>query len=728
MFRTVKKYDYKAKRVFFEDGNDIECNIKFFPVDQHDKILIDVERINSWSDVKQLRVEYCKDRLISFLFKSAMFTKHDRADKDYLLSLSKSCMSGSMKGGEDREIFDKLAEFSEKSQIREIKRLIVELCGSSVSSNPMFHQYCVTLMNIVYSKWIKRRLYVLGFDDRDIQNCLYGPRDTYNMLFERKISPFALIFCNSEHSAEENKKNLKLCSTVCERLNEEVTVSSYIFYDILASIQKHCLANRLTYMKYEDYRKLVIKYKEKLEEAVGEELEECEIDRELMFRYELVIEEEARVYTFYLKNVEDVCYNFLNQCWEPMSIFKGDIGDDPELTEEQMSAIRTALACRVSIMTGGPGCGKTKTISKLVNLLSANIPGSRIQLASPTGKSIYRIKESCSDIAFGGYGILEPATIDSLICKKEFEHFNFLIIDEVSMLSEYLFSRFVRKYNHRYHIFFVGDDKQLPAIGVGCLLNSLLRANVYPVTTLTKNFRCRGTNNAVYENILSLEKDCKFTMREGFSVKHTGGNFNKDLDEILKCVGSLTKKYGTDGVKVLSFFNDIVPSANEFFISNFVDKVKHSNMLLPGVEVYVNENIYTEEINLYNGTIGKIKAVDEKEGTVTVSIRLSKNIERDVIFGKGTKISIGNLTPNYCFTVHKSQGSEYDAIILYCRSVDKAAPDDFFNLNILYTAISRAKSEVVVMGDLRVIEKCMNNGFIEYDDHLAERLMNRKME
>ena len=727
MFRTVKKYDYKAKILFFEDGGELNCNINFFPVDQYDKILTKSDKLNSWSDVK-LRVDYCKERLIGFFFKSSLFTKHVAEDKNFLWSLSKTCMSGFTKGGNDRELFDKLAEFSEKSQIKEIKRLITEICGSSVSSNPMFHPYCITLMGMIYSRWIKRRLHVIGFDDRDIQNCLYGPRDTYNMLFERKISPFALIFCNSEHSSEENKKNLKLCSTICERLDEEVTAASYIFYDILASIQNHCLSNKLTYMKYENYRKLISRYKEKLEEAVGEELEECDIDRELMFRYELVIEDESRVYTFYLKNVEDVCYNFLNQCWEPMSIFKADIADDPELTEEQMSAIRTALSCRVSIMTGGPGCGKTKTISKLVNLLSNVVPGSRIQLASPTGKSIYRIKESCSDIAFGGYGILEPATIDSLICKREFEHFNFLIIDEVSMLSEYLFSRFVRKYNHKYHIFFVGDDKQLPAIGVGCLLSSLLRAGVYPVTTLTKNFRCQGTNNAVYENILSLEKDCKFTMKEGFSVKHTGGNFNKDMTEILACVGSLTKRYGTEGVKVLSFFNDIVPNMNEIFISNFVDKVKHSNILLPGVEVYVNENIYTDKINLYNGTVGKIKAVDEKEGTVTVSIKLSKTVTRDVDLGKKSKISIGNLTPNYCFTVHKSQGSEYDAIVLYCRTVDKNAPDDFFNLNILYTAISRAKSEVVVMGDLRVIEKCMNNGFIKYDDHLAERLADRKVE
>lgn len=727
MFRTVKKYDYKAKIIFLEDGGELNCNINFFPVDQYDKILTKGDKINSWSDVK-LKIDYCKGRLINFFFKSSLFTKHSAEDKNFLWSLSRTCMSGFTKGGNDKELFDKLAEFSEKSQIKEIKRLIVEICGSSVSSNPMFHPYCITLMGMIYSRWIKRRLYLLGFDDRDIQNCLYGLRDTYNMLFERKISPFALIFCNSEHSAEENKKNLKLCSTVCERLDEEVTAASYIFYDILASIQNHCLSNKLTYMKYRNYRKLISKYKEKLEEAVGEELEECDIDKELIFRYELVIEDESRVYTFYLKNVEDVCYNFLNQCWEPMSTFKINVDDDPELTGEQMSAIRTALSCRVSIMTGGPGCGKTKTISKLVNLLSNNVPGSCIQLASPTGKSIYRIKESCSDIAFDDYNILEPATIDSLICKKEFEHFNFLIIDEVSMLSEYLFSRFVRKYNHRYHIFFVGDDKQLPAIGVGCLLNSLLRANTYPVTTLTKNFRCQGTNNAVYENILSLEKDCKFTMKEGFSVVHTGGNFNKDLTEILTCVGGLTKKYGTDGVKVLSFFNDIVPGMNEIFISNFVDKVKHSNVLLPGVEVYVNENIYTDKINLYNGTVGKIRTVNEKEGTVTVSIRLSKSVTRDIIFGKESKIPVGNLTPNYCFTVHKSQGSEYNAVVLYCRTVDKNAPDDFFNLNILYTAISRAKSEVIVMGDLRVIKKCMDNGFIKYDDHLAERLADRKVE
>ena len=151
MFRTVDKYDYKAKRVFFEDGGDVICNIKFFPVDQYDKLSIRGTKINSWSDI-ELKVEYSKDRLIGFLFKSALFTKHEKQDKNYLWDLSKNCMAGATRGGNDREVFDKLVEFSEKSQIRGIERLLVELCGSSVSSNPMFHPYCLTLMGIIYSK------------------------------------------------------------------------------------------------------------------------------------------------------------------------------------------------------------------------------------------------------------------------------------------------------------------------------------------------------------------------------------------------------------------------------------------------------------------------------------------------------------------------------------------------------------------------------------------------
>lgn len=377
---------------------------------------------------------------------------------------------------------------------------------------------------------------------------------------------------------------------------------------------------------------------------------------------------------------------------------------DIKADETQKVAIKNAILNSVSILTGGPGTGKTTTCKNIVHIFADKLRRS-IYLAAPTGKAAQRMGEQI------GQGI-DSQTIHRMLGAKnyffEYNEYNQMavgvyIIDESSMLDIFIADALLKAIPNGSTLIFVGDKDQLQSVGAGDVLRDILKSEVFNISTLKKPHRYEngadiGVNAAlINEGKLpdltgTFEKNSNFI----FIRKQEDGEI---LSEILNVVNKLNKEMDVpfSDIQVLSpqknklvgvdtLNMNLRPIFNPFYseMESMNPKPKFYN----GDRVMHIENDYEKE--LFNGDVGYVSKYDiEDESFDFNEIISGRSVSMD-------KSNMYNIVMAYAMTVHKSQGSESPYIIIPLSANHSYT----LNRNNIYTGVTRAKKMVILIGDI----------------------------
>ncbi len=381
------------------------------------------------------------------------------------------------------------------------------------------------------------------------------------------------------------------------------------------------------------------------------------------------------------------------------------------LTEGQSQALDVLLNHRVAVLTGGPGVGKTTLVRALFETLS--VKEWSLALAAPTGRAARRLAEACDH---------EASTIHRLLRFNphtgQFEHhrdnplpLDALLIDEASMVDMVLMRDLLRALPPHARFLLVGDADQLPSVGAGDVLRSIVDSEAIPVARLHEILRQKEGSTivqAAHRVLTGQEPEFQKSEGEGaFFVPKERGQDAQDL--ILDLVQRrLPQTYGLDArrdIQVLAPMHRGVLGVQE--LNRKLKEALNPTGELdlgPGDRVLQTENDY--ELEVFNGEIGTV---------VTASAdKLSVQYPDRVVHYAGAARS--QLTLAYAITVHKSQGCEFPAVILPLAMQHSL----LLRRNLFYTAITRAKQVLVVVGDPRALRRAVEVGTVERRRSLLE--------
>lgn len=361
--------------------------------------------------------------------------------------------------------------------------------------------------------------------------------------------------------------------------------------------------------------------------------------------------------------------------------------NDEIICTTQEEAIQNALTHSISIITGGPGTGKTYTINKIVAELEKR--HFSYCLLAPTGKAADRMGEVTGK---------ETSTIHRKLglTISEYKEPNmieedYIIIDEFSMIDIELAKVLFDNISDFSKIVIVGDVNQLPSVGVGNILNDLIDSNLIKTTKLSRVFR-QQQNSGILENSYNIidEKDINLSYDDfkfidtddiDFIQDYIIKNYNKDTTQILcsQHGGAL----GTDAINLL--------------LQNKQDDEQTFQ-----TRDKVIQTINNYELGVFNGNIGTIEEIRQEVilGELQTIIKVNfENVNKIIEYDNSNS---KELELAYALTIHKSQGSEFDKVIIPIVNTDEF----LLNKNLIYTGITRGKKEVILIGDFETFEKC----------------------
>lgn len=366
---------------------------------------------------------------------------------------------------------------------------------------------------------------------------------------------------------------------------------------------------------------------------------------------------------------------------------------------KQKEAVEMAARNRFCVLTGGPGTGKTFTLNAIDYALRHLDTRGSIMYTAPTGKAARRIAESTGNKAYTLHKVLK-ITQDNLSPSTVYA--NIITVDEVSMLDVDVACALFDGLMPNARLILVGDVDQLPSVGPGAILRDLILSGIVPVTKLLKTFRQKGESLIIdnMKNIrdgiqhLDVGKDFIITRPSEIQGHYDNESF------LLGCYIAKARQYGIDDVALLTPYRQVKYNTGADHMNNVIQAaINHSVKGLSdhGVKFLLNDRVMQLENRkeCANGDVGKIVEVGAKGITVqyidgTVDYE-SKNLNQ--------------LSLAYALSVHKSQGSEYKAVIS-CMLNEHAA---MLQRNLLYTAVTRAKKDFILLGDDEAIRTAINN-------------------
>lgn len=410
-----------------------------------------------------------------------------------------------------------------------------------------------------------------------------------------------------------------------------------------------------------------------------------------------------------------------------------------ELAPEQRDAAYTALGSDCMVLTGGPGTGKTTAINAIIELLE-DLKLS-IALAAPTGRAAKRLSEVTGREAKTIHRLLGTQMgkggVHAFVHNEENPlTAEVIILDEVSMMDTLLTASFLKAVKHGARLILVGDSDQLPSVGAGNVLRDIAASGVVPVIKLTKIFRQAEESliivNAHKINRGELPDLSSKTSDFFFLARRSAENTAATIADLYK--NRLPKSYGIDpitDIQVLSpsrkGINGTV-NLNKLLQMNINPpspaKAEHAyggTIFREGDKVMQTKNNYDmvysraggeDGMGIYNGDMGVIKEINEQDKYMTIVFDEDKSV--DYPFA-----ALDELESAYAVTVHKSQGNEFPFVIMPACSF---APM-LMNRNLLYTAVTRAKEMVILVGsEISIRNMTMNTRSDDRFTGLCERL------
>ena len=426
-----------------------------------------------------------------------------------------------------------------------------------------------------------------------------------------------------------------------------------------------------------------------------------------------------------LKNENRIVHHLNRLVSEPKSSFfnPSDIDDMLDLFEvqtktklasRQREAIRMALTSPVSIITGGPGTGKTHTLRAMIHCIRELEPSSLIRMCAPTGKAATRAEELSGLPASTIHRMLQIYHPSGEIQEEDLAG-NFLIIDEYSMVDAYLCGKLFRAANSGMRIVIVGDYNQLPSVGPGLVLRDFIKSGKISTVILNQIYR-QGKMSIIPVNAQRVISAKRSKVDQLEFSKCKGGEFyiieeeniSNILGKIQKSVSRLHHKYGYD-IKDIQVLTPVKrgklgsESLNVLFQDEFFDANTLPYIEIDGKKFFKGDKVIHVKNNsdkfIFNGEVGTVTSLHyQSDHMLTVTYPGNKDVDYSLSMLQELELAYG-------LTVHKSQGSDFPVVIIPIHE------SIIYGINkyLIYTAITRARKMVIFIGSEQALYHGIQN-------------------
>ncbi len=378
------------------------------------------------------------------------------------------------------------------------------------------------------------------------------------------------------------------------------------------------------------------------------------------------------------------------------------------LTEQQQDAVRAALTGKLSVLTGGPGTGKTTTLRMVIEALIEL--KAMFALASPTGRAAKRLSEATGQSAMTIHRLLGYVPGEGFAFDEDNPlKVDMLIVDEASMIDLLLLADLLAALRPETHLLLVGDVDQLPSVGAGNVLRDIITSDVAHVTRLDAIFRQSEDSHIVLNAHRINHGEMPLTDNTSrdfffFGAEEPDAAANLLIDIVTR---RLPERFGVDPMTDIQVIAPMyrgaagVHSLNEQLqqalngARRVAEKQFGGRLFRVGDKVMQTRNNYEKEV--FNGDIGRITGIDFEDSRVEVII------DGRYVFYEFSEIE--ELILAYCISTHRSQGSEYPVVVMPVMTQHYM----MLQRNLLYTAVTRARSMVVLVGSRRAIGMAVKN-------------------
>lgn len=452
----------------------------------------------------------------------------------------------------------------------------------------------------------------------------------------------------------------------------------------------------------------------KLSPVFNEEVPESLIVRACFNSKKIVCEQSSPEFRYYLKKTyyeEKSIVSHLQRiqssktplCFNEKLIKAIEKKNNVTYAEKQKLAFELLKSTGIKVVTGGPGTGKTTTVNGLIQAYHKMYPNNTILLCAPTGRAAQRLSEATSKKAFTLHKALDIKPFgDNDIQSRTLEsnplEADFIIVDEMSMTDTAIFSILLGAIKSDTLVLLCGDTDQLPSVGAGNILHDIIASDFVEKVQLDVVYR-QAKESGITENAIKVNSGKSDLVKKDDFTTYKLGSQIELSDKVCELVSCYYKKDDPFAVQVLSSTKQ--GDAGTVLLNRKLQMLCNENKTLTELEfnlkcgdkVMLTRNNY--DIGYVNGDIGIITIIDSDYITIDI---------KGLAVTKVPRKYMSDISLAYAITIHKSQGSEYDTVVIALPS----EPRVMLKRNLLYTAITRAKKRVILVTEQGSIEYAVN--------------------